>query len=140
MHLAERFGCRVHGITLSREQLALATERIAARGLSHLITLEIIDYRELARTRPGSFDKILSVEMVEAVGSNYLSAYMGALDSLLAPNGIVVLQVRAPLPVHLAACLARSYLAASDSVACRPSRSPSTDGPSMSAQPTSSTP
>jgi cyclopropane-fatty-acyl-phospholipid synthase len=112
MHLAERFGCRVHGITLSREQLALATERIAARGLSHLITLEIIDYRELARTRPGSFDKILSVEMVEAVGSNYLSAYMGALDSLLAPNGIVVLQVRALLPVHLAACLARSYLAA----------------------------
>ena len=53
IRLAETIGCRVHGITLSKEQLALATERVQARGLSHLITFELVDYREFAKAHKG---------------------------------------------------------------------------------------
>lgn len=53
IRLAESVGCRVHGITLSKEQLALATERVAARGLSHLVTFELVDYRDFAAAHKG---------------------------------------------------------------------------------------
>jgi predicted NAD/FAD-binding protein/cyclopropane fatty-acyl-phospholipid synthase-like methyltransferase len=92
IRLAETVGCRVHGITLSKEQHDLALERVRARGLDHLITFEIIDYRVFAADHPGEFDKIISVEMVEAVGANYFGDFMAALDRLLAPNGIIVMQ------------------------------------------------
>ena len=92
IRLAEVVGCRVHGITLSKEQHDLAAERVAARGLGHLITFEIVDYRVFARDHPGEFDKIISVEMVEAVGHNYFPSFMGAIDRLLAPGGVVVVQ------------------------------------------------
>jgi cyclopropane fatty-acyl-phospholipid synthase-like methyltransferase len=92
IRLAETVGCRVHGITLSQEQHDLALERVKARGLSHLITFEIVDYRVFAEAHPGEFDKIISVEMIEAVGHNYFPSFMAALDRLLAPNGIIVVQ------------------------------------------------
>ena len=95
IRLAETIGCRVHGITLSKEQHDLALERVRARGLDHLITFEIVDYRDFAAAHPGEFDRIISVEMIEAVGHNYFANYMAALDRLLAPNGIIVIQVRA---------------------------------------------
>ena len=103
IRLAETVGCRVHGITLSKEQLALASERVRARGLEHLITFEIIDYRDFAAAHPGEFDRIISVEMVEAVGHNYFPTFMGALDRLLAPNGVLVLQaITLPEPRYAA--------------------------------------
>lgn len=92
IRLAETVGCRVHGITLSKEQHDLALERVKARGLDHLITFEIVDYRVHAERHAGEYDRIISVEMIEAVGHNYFPSYMSALDRLLAPNGIVVIQ------------------------------------------------
>ena len=82
-------GCRVTGITLSREQLALGQERIAAAGLQDRIKLELRDYR----TMEGQFTKIVSIEMLEAVGHEYLGTFFSACDRLLAPDGLVVLQV-----------------------------------------------
>ena len=92
IRLAETVGCRVHGITLSKKQHDLALERVRARGLQHLITFEIIDYRVFAEQHPGEFDRIISVEMIEAVGHNYFPSYMAALDRLLAVDGIIVIQ------------------------------------------------
>jgi cyclopropane fatty-acyl-phospholipid synthase-like methyltransferase len=92
IRLAETIGCRVHGITLSQRQHDLALERVRARGLQHLISFEIIDYRVFAEKHPGEFDRIISVEMIEAVGHNYFPSYMAALDRLLAVDGIIVIQ------------------------------------------------
>ncbi|CAN0440695.1 unnamed protein product, partial [Hapterophycus canaliculatus] len=61
---AETIGCRVHGITLSKEQMALAEEKVAARGLQDLITFELVDYRDFAKQRPGELDRIISCEIV----------------------------------------------------------------------------
>jgi len=108
IRLAETVGCRVHGITLSREQHDLALERVRARGLAHLVTFEIVDYRDFAAAHPGEFDRIISVEMVEAVGHNYFPAFLGALDRLLAPGGVVVLQAitmpEARYPEYIKTC------------------------------------
>uniref|UniRef100_A0A7S2XUH5 Amine oxidase domain-containing protein n=1 Tax=Fibrocapsa japonica TaxID=94617 RepID=A0A7S2XUH5_9STRA len=89
---AETIGCRVHGITLSKEQKALAEERVKARGLGHLITYELVDYRVFADLHPGEFDRIISCEMIEAVGHNYLGQFYRAMESLLKPDGILVME------------------------------------------------
>ncbi|MFI5698214.1 DUF1365 family protein [Kribbella sp. NPDC051586] len=85
---AARRGAHVTGITLSREQLTLARERVADAGLSDLVDLRLQDYRALT----GSYDAIVSVEMVEAVGAEFWPEYFGTLDRLLAPGGSVALQ------------------------------------------------
>lgn len=82
-------GCRVTGITLSEAQYTLARERVRRAGLENHITLLLKDYRQMT----GSFDKIVSIEMLEAVGHNYLGPFFKQCDRLLAPNGLVVLQV-----------------------------------------------
>jgi cyclopropane-fatty-acyl-phospholipid synthase len=92
IRLAETVGCKVVGITLSKEQYDLANERVKARGLEHLVSYEIIDYREFAAKNKGAFDRIISVEMIEAVGHKHFPEFMRALDDLLAPNGVVVIQ------------------------------------------------
>ncbi|CAM9399488.1 unnamed protein product [Laminaria digitata] len=89
---AETIGCRVHGITLSKEQMALAEEKVIARGLQGLITFELVDYRDFAKQHPGEFDRIISCEMIEAVGHNYLGTFFAASDALLAPGGVMVMQ------------------------------------------------
>ena len=81
-------GARVHTITLSSEQKALADERIAAAGLSHLVEVELCDYRAVT----GSYDAVLSVEMIEAVGHQYWSTYFETIDRVLAPGGRVAIQ------------------------------------------------
>ena len=86
---ARTTGCRVTGITLSREQLALGQERVAAAGLQDRIHLELRDYRAME----GQFTKIVSIEMLEAVGHEYLGVFFSACDRLLASDGLVVLQV-----------------------------------------------
>jgi cyclopropane-fatty-acyl-phospholipid synthase len=85
---AARRGARVTGITLSREQLTLARERVADAGLSDRVDLRLQDYRAVT----GSYDAIVSVEMIEAVGEEFWPEYFGTLDRLLAPGGSVALQ------------------------------------------------
>ncbi|MGW6277033.1 class I SAM-dependent methyltransferase [Kribbella sp. NPDC055071] len=81
-------GARVTGITLSTEQLSLAERRVADAGLTDVIDLRLQDYREAT----GSYDAIVSVEMIEAVGQEYWPAYFRTLDKLLVPGGVVALQ------------------------------------------------
>jgi cyclopropane-fatty-acyl-phospholipid synthase len=82
-------GCRVTGITLSREQLALARERVAAAGLEDRIELKLCDYRHVE----GQFDKIVSIEMLEAVGHAGLKTFFQACERALHPGGRAVIQV-----------------------------------------------
>jgi len=84
-----RTGCRVTGITLSREQLALAKQRVAAAGLEERIDLKLCDYRAVT----GSFSRIVSIEMLEAVGHRGLFTFFETCNRLLAPGGRMVLQV-----------------------------------------------
>jgi len=82
-------GCRVTGITLSEAQYAYARERVKAEGLEDRINLQLCDYRKMT----GTFDKIVSIEMLEAVGHKYLGTFFSQCDRLLMPGGIAVLQV-----------------------------------------------
>ncbi len=88
LHAAQHYGCRVTTLTLSQEQRALATLRIAAAGLSDRIEVRLQDYRDVT----GQFDKIVSIEMLEAVGHEYLRDYAAACSRLLKPDGLVALQ------------------------------------------------
>ena len=85
---AAQRGARVTTITLSREQMRLARERVEAAGLSGLVEVRVQDYREVG----GEYDAIVSVEMIEAVGEAYWPAYFAALDRLLAPGGRAAIQ------------------------------------------------
>jgi cyclopropane-fatty-acyl-phospholipid synthase len=85
---AAQRGARVTAITLSREQMRLARERVEAAGLSGLVEVRVQDYREVG----GEYDAIVSVEMIEAVGEAYWPTYFAALDRLLAPGGRVAIQ------------------------------------------------
>jgi cyclopropane-fatty-acyl-phospholipid synthase len=86
---ASEFGAEVTGITLSREQLAYGQARIAEAGLADRVTLRLEDYRD---TR-GSFDRIASIEMFEAVGEEYWPAYFNTLRARLVPGGRAGIQV-----------------------------------------------
>jgi cyclopropane-fatty-acyl-phospholipid synthase len=88
IHAAERYGCHVTTTTISREQHDFAKQKIAARGLSDRITLLFQDYRDLK----GQFDKLVSIEMIEAVGARYLDTYFNKCSSLLKPSGAMLLQ------------------------------------------------
>jgi cyclopropane-fatty-acyl-phospholipid synthase len=88
LHAAEHYGCRVITTTISREQYDLATRRIAAAGLAGRISVVNRDYRDLE----GSFDKIVSIEMVEAVGPQFLDAFFRRCGALLKPAGSMALQ------------------------------------------------
>jgi len=82
-------GCRVTGITLSEEQLAFARERVVAEGLSDKIEFKLIDYRKME----GQFDRIVSIEMLEAVGHEYYGEFFRACARLLKPDGRAAIQV-----------------------------------------------
>jgi cyclopropane-fatty-acyl-phospholipid synthase len=87
---AARRGATVHTITLSVEQLELAEERIAAAGLADRVTVELLDYRALPEGT--TYDAVVSVEMIEAVGHEFWGTYFRTLDRVLAPGGRVALQ------------------------------------------------
>ncbi len=89
IHAAQHYGCRVTTITISEAQLAEAQARIAAAGLADRIDARLEDYRHLR----GQFDKIVSVEMIEAVGDAYLDEYFACCHRLLAPHGLLALQM-----------------------------------------------
>lgn len=87
--MARNYGCKVTSVTISKAQQELAQERVAAAGLSHLVTIVIKDYRNIE----GQFDKVVSIEMLEAVGHNFLEAYFSKCNEVLKPNGILAFQV-----------------------------------------------
>jgi cyclopropane-fatty-acyl-phospholipid synthase len=88
IHAAKHYGCHVTTTTISREQLELARQRVQAEGLDDRITLLFDDYRDLI----GQFDKLVSIEMIEAVGPQYLDSYLEQIDRLLKPDGLALVQ------------------------------------------------
>ncbi|MDD0977487.1 SAM-dependent methyltransferase [Pseudomonas fontis] len=88
IYAAQQHGCRVTTTTVSAEQYAYAKQRIEALGLQDRITLLLEDYRDLS----GQFDKLVSIEMIEAVGHRYLGTYFKQCAQLLKPRGLMLLQ------------------------------------------------
>ncbi len=88
LYAAQHYGCHVTTTTISREQHALASERVAAAGLSEHVELLLEDYRDLR----GQYDKLVSIEMVEAIGAPYVDTYFRQLGDLLKPDGLALLQ------------------------------------------------
>ena len=86
---AGEIGCKVTGLTISREQLAFARERMARAGLADRVELKFQDYRD----ETGTYDRIVSIEMFEAVGEKYWPAYFSKLHSCLKPGGRAGLQI-----------------------------------------------
>jgi cyclopropane-fatty-acyl-phospholipid synthase len=88
IHAARMYGCRVTTATISREQHAFATERVREAGLTDTVDVVLRDYRELS----GRYDKLVSVEMIEAVGWQRLAGYFERLRKLTTERGLVLLQ------------------------------------------------
>jgi cyclopropane-fatty-acyl-phospholipid synthase len=88
IHAAKASGCRVTTTTISQEQYSYAVAQVAAAGLGDRVRVLCEDYRRLA----GRYSKIVSVEMVEAVGANWLDRYFETIDGLLEDDGIALLQ------------------------------------------------
>lgn len=88
LYAAEHYGCRITTTTISKEQHALAVERIAAAGFQDRVTVLLSDYRDLE----GRFDKLVSIEMIEAVGHQFYDTFFAKCSSLLKPDGLMVLQ------------------------------------------------
>jgi cyclopropane-fatty-acyl-phospholipid synthase len=89
IYMAKTYGCKVTSLTISEEQQKLALERVEAAGLSDRVKILLKDYRLME----GSFDKIVSVEMLEAVGFKFMDTYFKKCNELLKKNGILALQV-----------------------------------------------
>ena len=89
IYMAEHYGCKVTTVTISEEQYKWAKERIEQKNLSDKIEVLLMDYRAIE----GKFDKIVSVEMIEAVGAAYFEIYFKKCADLLKKNGILALQV-----------------------------------------------
>ena len=88
IHAAKNFGCRVTTTTISQEQYDFASARVREAGLEGQITLLCEDYRNLT----GEYDKLVSVEMIEAVGHDFYQNYFRMCSGLLKPNGKMVIQ------------------------------------------------
>ncbi|HNV78671.1 MAG TPA: cyclopropane-fatty-acyl-phospholipid synthase family protein [Thermomonas sp.] len=88
VHAARTRGCRVTTTTISREQHALASQRVADAGLQDRVTVLLSDYRDLQ----GQYTKLVSIEMIEAIGAQYLDTYFATLGRLLKPDGLALVQ------------------------------------------------
>jgi cyclopropane-fatty-acyl-phospholipid synthase len=88
IHAARRSGCRVTTTTISREQYELARQRVRAAGVEDQVTVLLQDYRDL----DGRYDRLVSVEMIEAVGWQYFDDYFRRCDELLTDDGLMLLQ------------------------------------------------
>jgi cyclopropane-fatty-acyl-phospholipid synthase len=87
---AQRTGCKVIGLTLSKEQLEEANARVKAAHLEHLVTLMFCDYRQAPGA--GTYDRVISCEMIEAVGHEYLPSYFQCIGRMLKPGGKACVQ------------------------------------------------
>ncbi|MBK1886062.1 MULTISPECIES: SAM-dependent methyltransferase [Marinobacter] len=88
IHAAKHYGCHVTTTTISKEQLELAQARVRSEGLDDKITMLFDDYRDLE----GQFDKLVSIEMIEAVGPQFLDSYFSQINALLKPDGLALIQ------------------------------------------------
>ena len=88
IHAAQHYGCRVTTTTISQEQFKLASERVRAAGLEDRVTVLLKDYRDL----DGHYDKLVSIEMIEAVGHDFYDSYFGKCSTLLKDDGLMLLQ------------------------------------------------
>ena len=88
VHAATHYGCHVTTTTISKEQHALAAQRVANAGLQDRVTLLLQDYRDL----DGTYDKLVSIEMIEAIGAAYMETYFAKLATLLKPDGLGLVQ------------------------------------------------
>ncbi len=88
LYAAKHYGCHVTTTTISREQHALASERVAQAGLQDRIKVLLRDYRDLE----GTYDKLVSIEMIEAIGAEYLDEYFRKVGALLTPEGQALIQ------------------------------------------------
>lgn len=88
IYAAEQYGCRVTTTTISQEQYDHTRQEVANRGLSDRITVLCEDYRKLE----GQFDKLVSIEMIEAVGHEFYDSYFSCVSNLLKPSGKAVIQ------------------------------------------------
>jgi cyclopropane-fatty-acyl-phospholipid synthase len=88
IYAASHYGCKVTTTTISKQQFDVAQQRVQAAGLEDRVTLLMEDYRDLQ----GSYDKLVSIEMIEAVGPQYLDTYFAKCSSLLKPDGIMLIQ------------------------------------------------
>ncbi len=89
LHAASNYGCKVTTVTISEEQFAEATARVEALYLTDRVSVRLEDYRNIE----GQFDKIVSIEMIEAVGDAYLNEFAAKCGRLLRPNGMLGLQM-----------------------------------------------
>jgi len=87
-HAARNYGCRVTTVTISEEQFKYARERSVREGVADRVEIRLQDYRHIT----GSFDKVVSIEMMEALGDRYLETYFAKIDEVLKPEGLVALQ------------------------------------------------
>jgi len=88
IYAAQYYGCRVTTTTISQEQYNLASERVRAAGLEDRVTVLLKDYRDLE----GQYDKLVSIEMIEAVGHDFYDTYFGKCCALLKDDGLMLLQ------------------------------------------------
>lgn len=88
LYAAQHYGCHVTTTTISREQHSLTSERVAAANLGTHVDVLLEDYRDLR----GQYDKLVSIEMVEAIGAPNLDSFFGQLGGLLRPDGVALIQ------------------------------------------------
>lgn len=88
IYAAQHYGCRVTTTTISQEQFDFATQRVNDLGLNDQVTVLMQDYRKLT----GRYDKLVSIEMIEAVGRQYFSEYFSRCADLLKPDGLMLIQ------------------------------------------------
>lgn len=88
IYAAQNYGCKVTTTTISQQQYVMAVERVKQAGLENKIEILLTDYRDLN----GSYDKLVSIEMIEAIGHQFYDTYFAKCSELLKPNGMMLLQ------------------------------------------------
>ena len=88
LYAAKTYNCKITSVTISQQQFDFAVKRIAEAGLSDKIEVQLKDYRLIE----GKYDKVISIEMIEAVGAKYLKTYFDKIHGLLKPDGVLALQ------------------------------------------------
>ena len=92
MHAARHYGCRVVTTTISREQYDHVVKAVRAAGLESQVSVLSSDYRDLPSRLDRRFDKVVSIEMIEAVGYAYLDRYFEVCEAMTKPGGVMLLQ------------------------------------------------
>ncbi|MFT4765860.1 MAG: cyclopropane-fatty-acyl-phospholipid synthase, partial [Oleispira sp.] len=92
IYAAKNYGCKVTTTTISQQQFNLAKQRVEDEGLQDKITLLLEDYRDLKKDYAGQFDKLVSIEMIEAVGWKFYNTFFSHCSALLKPDGIALIQ------------------------------------------------